>query len=214
MTGGTAVSRAVVAPRALARALRHPIRRGVLAVVLERDRPVPPVELASAVDRRRATFEADGARTESGRSLRSAMFHRHLPILAGVDLVTRTEAGVTPGDHRLLSSPGFDVATLRRDGADWQALGAVFGQPRRRVAVSVLSSADVPVPVAALARAVAAERAGDLSPDAPVVDDLTVRLHHVDLPILRDAEVLAYDADARRVTDVGDPDLPIPVPGV
>lgn len=182
-----------------------------MAVVLERGRPIALGELAGAVDRRCEVTSGDGE--SPGLSPRAALHHRHLPILVDADLVARTDRGVAPGDHRLLAAPGVDAATLRRTGADWEALGAIYGQPRRTVAVSVLADAAPPVPVPTLAQTVAAERVGDVDPGARLVDDLAARFHHVDLPVLADAGVLTYDAGARRVTGVDDPDLPVPIPG-
>lgn len=203
---------AVLSPRRLARGLRHPVRRTTLAIVLGRDRPVGQEALTEAL--RREHERAASGEGLDGLSVRVALTHRHLPILQDCDLVATRASGVVPGDHPLLSSGDLDEATLRRADVDWQALGAVFGQPRRQVAVRVLGDADLPLSLVTLARAVAAEQAGDFAPAAPIVEYLQVRLHHVDLPMLADAGVVSYDADDRRVTALSAPSLPIPVPGV
>jgi len=203
----------VLRPASVARALRHPIRRATLAVVLERETAVPVVDLVAAVHETGAAYGADAGQDRA--ALRQAVHHRHLPVLALADLVSRRRAdAVASGGHRLLSHPGVTPAWLRDDGANWTALGAVFGQPRRRVAVRLLAGTPLPVTVEPLARAVAAELRGDLHWDAPFVDDVTTRLHHVGLPMLDDADVLTYDADATRVVDFSAPDLPLPVEGI
>lgn len=207
-----AVERAVLAPATLARALRHPVRRAVLSVVLDGPSPVRVERLAGAVETRTAT--AAGSDGNTVRSLRPALHHRHLPLLDAASLVDREPAGVVPGDHWLLAHPAVGPRRLLQDGTEWNALGAVFGQPRRRHAVAVLADADLPVRVVTLARAVAAERSLDYCPAAAAIDDLAIRLHHVDLPVLAEAGVVAYDAETRRVTTVSEPDLPVPIVGL
>lgn len=204
----------VLRPGTVARALRHPVRRATLAVVLDRDGRVPVADLVATVAERGEAYGVDAAADRA--SLRQSLHHRHLPILVMADLLTRLGAGdaVAPGDHRLLSHPIVDRTWLRRDGANWAALGAVFGQPRRRVAVGILAAADLPLGLETLALAVTAEQSGDLRANAPAVEDMRTRLHHVGLPMLDDAGVLTYDAGTSRVVSVTEPDLPLPVEGI
>lgn len=199
----------VVRPAVLARALRNPLRRLALAVVLERPAPVSVAVLARAV-----VDSADGTGEAPAPSrVRVALHHRHLPLLAAANLVRRPDDGdlVRPGESRLRARLAIDPARLRRDDARWDALAAVFGQPRRRAVVAVLRRLGAPTELERLARAVAAERIGDLDPEAPVIDDLATRFHHVDLPLLDDAAVLVYDATDRRIPTVSTPEFPVPV---
>lgn len=201
--------REVVDPAEVARVLRNPVRRAVLAVVLERDTPVPIDALVQAVTKRRAAFGIDADAAD--RSLRVALHHRHVPSLVLADLLSRRGDAVVAGDHRLLACPALDASTLCDDGADWDALAAIFGQPRRRVAVSVLADVTLPLSLSTLARAVAAERVGDIGPTASVLSDFEIRFHHVDLPLLEDAGVVTYDAADYQITAVSKPSLPVPV---
>lgn len=209
VTTNETVSQVLVQPAAVARALRHPIRRAALATVLDRGGRIPVAALAAAVIDRRETFGIEEATDE--RSIRVSLHHRHLPVLVSADLLSLDGDAVAAGAHRLLSHPGVDAAALEHCRADWDALGAVFGQERRYLAVSVLADASLPVGLASLSRLVAAERVGDIGPDAPVFQDFESRLHHVDLPILDDAGVVDYDVEAQQVTAVSKPDLPIPI---
>mgnify|MGYP000589716474 CR=1 FL=1 len=204
---------AVLRPHSVARALRHPIRRAALAVALEAESPMPVVELVATVAERGAEYgvDADLERSE----LREALHHRHLPVLVMADLLERRAGdAVALGDHRLLAHPRVTPAWLRTEGANWAALGAVFGQPRRRVAVRLLSGAALPIGLDPLARGVAAEVRSDLCADAPLVEDVRLRLHHVGLPLLDDADVLRYDADASRVVSLSPLQVPLPVAGL
>lgn len=201
----------VVQPERLARALRSPIRRLALAVVLERPEPVHVGDLVTVV-----VAEAErvgGPSPSSRRETRLALDGRHLPLLAAAGLIEHDEHGdvVRPGDHPVFSRPCFEPSRLRGDPTPWRALAAVVGRPRRQVAVRALAQLEAPTDIDRLARAVTAEFVGEVAPDAPVIDDVATRLHHVDLPILARAEVIDYDARARRVEAVSTGVLPVPV---
>lgn len=214
MSDGRAAPVRVVEPASVARALRHPIRRATLAVVLDRDGSVPVADLVACVHDEGEAYGVDP--NDDRRTIRKALHHRHLSFLVGSDFLKRLVGGneVVPGDHNLLGQPMVDSAWLRRDGANWDALGAVFGQPRRQVAVTILAGADLPLPLAVLARAVAAERIGDIAPGSSSIQDLETRLHHIGLPMLDAAGVVNYDGAAKLITAVDTPDLPLPVTGV
>ena len=214
MTDSRGVPVRVVEPVSVARALRNPVRRATLAVVLDRDGSVPVAGLAARVHDEGEAYGVDP--NDDHRTIRRALHHRHLPFLVASGFLERLPGGneVAPGDHHLLGQPMVDSAWLRRDGANWGALGAVFGQPRRRVAVTILAGADLPLSLAVLARAVAAERIGDIALDSSAIQAFQTRLHHVGLPMLDAAGVVSYDGAARLITAVDTPDLPLPVEGV
>lgn len=210
---GELLSAEVLQPATVARALRHSHRREALAVVLERQTPVPVGTIAHVLATNRTT---EGAGRSGRASIHTALHHRHLPVLGDAELIAwdRHDRTVVPGEHRLLAHPAFDAAWLRREDERWDALAAVFGQPRRRVVVSLLARRESPVPTDDLARALAAELVGDLATDADLIESLETRLHHVDLPMLDDAGVVTYDAANTRVVGIHDPDLPLPVEGL
>lgn len=211
MNGALDPSRSVVRPDRVARALRNPIRRVALAVVLDWSGPVHVADLAPAVVDYAAGFGT--CAPPDRREVRLALQRRHLPLLAGAGLLEWFAGGnlVRPADRPFLSRSAFDLATLCGNDGRWDALAAVFGQPRRRTTVAVLGRHGTPVTLERVARAVAAERVGELDPDASVIDDLATRLHHVDLPLLEDACVLSYDASGRRVESVSTAAVPVPV---
>ena len=75
----------------------------------------------------------------------------------------------------------------------------VLAVERRRVTCDVLAACDEgPIPLDALADAVA-NRDPDVEDGDRAADDVATTLHHVHLPLLAEAGVLAYDADANLV---------------
>ncbi|NEU58275.1 hypothetical protein [Halorussus sp. MSC15.2] len=85
-----------------------------------------------------------------------------------------------------------------------QSLDTIFElvrNPRRRYAISVLSDRESPLSVSELAAAVA-RRTEDPDLDRPPAtpDEVAGSLHHVHLPKMADANVVAYDAETGEVS--------------
>lgn len=85
-----------------------------------------------------------------------------------------------------------------------QSLDTIFElvrNPRRRHAISVLSERESPLPLSELAAAVA-RRLDDSDRDAPPAtpDEVAGSLHHVHLPKMDGANVVAYDAETSEVS--------------
>ena len=75
----------------------------------------------------------------------------------------------------------------------------VLAVERRRATCDALAACDEgPIPLEALADAVAS-RDSDVDDGDRAADDVATTLHHVHLPLLAEAGVLAYDADANLV---------------
>ncbi|NHN48576.1 hypothetical protein G9464_13370 [Halostella sp. JP-L12] len=78
----------------------------------------------------------------------------------------------------------------------------VLADERRRAALSELSDRDGPASLTELAHAVAdrTEEGAASSPGEPdAVDRIRISLHHQHLPMLADAELIAYDVDRKVV---------------
>jgi hypothetical protein len=80
-------------------------------------------------------------------------------------------------------------------------LFGVLGDDRRRTALACLVDATAPLPLSVLA-----ERVADREAEGATVDDLTVELHHVHVPRLRDVGLVRVDGEGvgRHVAAVED----------
>jgi len=78
----------------------------------------------------------------------------------------------------------------------------LLSKARRRFVLAYLDATEPPVTVETLATAIADwEAEGDGPPSTEVYEAVECSLHHVHLPKLSDAGVVAYDRDALVVTD-------------
>jgi hypothetical protein len=107
-----------------------------------------------------------------------------------------------------------DSATFRELIADDNPLDEmceILSNHRRRVAVVVLGERDEEIGLNHLSRAVAKRMAdGSSEPSTETVDRLRTSLHHVHLPKLADAELIAYDVDRRVVYPANLSDATVP----
>lgn len=104
-----------------------------------------------------------------------------------------------------MSSP-----TLRRDEDDVTASFELVADPRRRIALRVLSVADVPVAIADLAIEIARRECedSDAEVDPERADRIRTALWHVHLPKLLQAGVVEFDP-VRETVALGDPDASV-----
>lgn len=192
------------------------LRRFVLAVARERNRPVGPEELATRLAARRRGKPLRRVTDEEHRDALAALHHTHLPKLEEVGLVRRDSDGrVTATDGSLVRRAGLD-GTLEnvhdRREEDLDELFDLLSEPVRGTLLAVLDDVareDFPLDVEAVADAVL-ERSGPGREPGPTDDArerLVVSLHHRHLPKLADAGVLAYDREERTVTFEGYPPL-------
>lgn len=172
-------------------------RRLIVALLLDRTSPVREEELAThLVAAERGTSLLD-VTDEDVRPLRTDLPHVQLPALEDAGLVEWDREAATVGttNHPVLRDPKFE-RVLGTEAEGWDDVLANLAYRRRRVVLSVLTDRDGPTTRAALARAVAArETGGDAAPDAETVEALRVSLHHVHLPKLRGAGLVAYDGE-------------------
>jgi len=90
-----------------------------------------------------------------------------------------------------------------RGFGDWQLVSRLgersLNERRRRIVVDYLGERGERVDVDALASAVS-EKLRSEDPELADADRLGILLHHVDLPLLDDIGLVAYDAGDRRVS--------------
>lgn len=174
-------------------------RRHALAVLVQRG-ALAVTDLAAAVLDRLGSFEADTKRVAID------LYHVHLPLLDDAGLVTFDAESRTAEPAE---SPIYESAPLETgDGLD---VVDVFADERRRAVLDALVASDGSLGLDELARRVAADCRGQ--PVEAVADgerdQIATSLHHVHLPRLCDAGVVAYDRGVREAT-LADP-LPAPV---
>lgn len=71
---------------------------------------------------------------------------------------------------------------------------------RRRTLLFVVGDASGPVPLTDLSERLLARESTDSAADSAAVERIELKLHHVDLPKLADADVVAYDPETRTVS--------------
>lgn len=170
--------------------LAHRRRRRALRRLRERGEPVETAALAGTL-----------ATDEDGTAVLTELVHRHLPKLADVGLVRwDREAGVVAtADHPVYAAPDLD-RVLSAGEEDWSDVLRALADVRRRVVVATLATRDDALDRQTLARHVAAREAG-VVPSAPseeAIDSVAVMLHHVHLPVLADAGLVALEDEAVR----------------
>jgi len=160
-----------------------------------RDGPATVRDLSVAL----AAADFDCARsavtTADRQQYRVQLEHDYLPRLVDVGLVRHSSDGlvryVPPAlDHFEVRFPPLDEP----DHPDWPAATAVVGRAYRYPLVSAVAECES-ISLSRLAdRLVGTDGERTASPR-----DLTIALHHVDLPKLASVDVLTYDAEARTV---------------
>lgn len=186
-------------------AIADPVRREVLSILKKRTTRVSTEELATHVVAA-LTGEplVDVSREERDR-VHVALGHSHLPRLADANLVewSREDSTVTTTDHAALQS-GPVQRLIEVDTDDYERLLRAIRSTRRRIALSIIESVD-DIERRDLARRVADREDRRPQTERSDVEDVLVTLHHVHLPKLQDAGLVAYEDETVRY--VGHPDL-------
>ncbi|WP_226022001.1 DUF7344 domain-containing protein [Halomicrobium salinisoli] len=173
-------------------------RRTCLAVLGDRDGSVPATDLAAEVAARSRGVSLIDVSDDHHRQVLTDLVHAQLPALAEADLVDwDRDAGVVAAvDHPALTGGAVgDLLTVEYDG--WDEVLSALSDARRRRALAVLADAGEVDRDDLVRRVLAGER--DCEPDAVSdrdVADAAVEFHHVHLPVLQRAALLAYDGDA------------------
>lgn len=179
--------------------LSHGRRRHTMAVLLARSTPVTERELASELAE---STPAGSGRAVSRGEARINLRHVDLPKLADAGLLSWNEADgtVTSCDHLALDDTTLERVIETEAGRVDGPATNVLNQ-RRRTVLAVLESRNGSRDRAELAGEVAAREA-EGEPSTEAVEEVAVRLHHVDLPKLDEAGLVEYDADDGTVSRV------------
>ena len=190
------------------RVLEAPLRRQVLAVLLERN-TVEFEELTAELSLH-AESSRSGDDADDQQAVVAALYHTHVPKLeaAGLLSVNDDDDVLTLRLHRDIYAGPLTPHLLRTvDQAVWSALATVYRDRRRGRVLTLLAKFGPTLTVSSLASALVesqAESAGrSAGHDSETKRDVEISLHHVHLPILDEAGLLDYDHDNRTVTDTG-----------
>ncbi len=196
------------APSATARnevfeALAHRRRRAVLRI-LDRVARVRPSALAAHL----VAEEADKPLVDVTRGEAEPVLvdleHCHLPRLADAGLLSREDGVVELTEHPAVRDPKLG-AMVGTDAPGWDAVLSSLADKRRRVVLTTLSVNGAPMDRLDLAAEVAGKVGDDDTP--ATVEDVVLGLHHVHLPKLEAAGLVACDADEGTVAFEGHPAL-------
>jgi len=141
--------------------------------------------------------------------------HVHLPKLRAAGLVERDDDAFALADHPAFDDEGIVDVIEDAVSASPASLDALFdgiADARRRDVLDVLSHQFGRIHVETLARELEAADRETSESDVPRedVERALRRLYHVDLPVLADAGLVEYDADAGTVAYDGHPELRVP----
>ncbi len=185
-------------------ALAHGRRRAALRV-LDRVARVRPSELAVHLVAAETDEPLMDVTRQQAERVQADLEHVHLPKLADAGLVTRADGVVRTTRHPALQDPKIE-AMIETEAPDWDDVLDALADKHRRIVLTTLYRTDERMSPTDIAIEVAETVRGD--GDAAVSVEAVLRdLHHVHLPKLAAAGLVAYDADEETVTYEGHPAL-------
>ena len=168
----------------------------------------PPFDtetLARHVAAREAEKDPESVSDAEHRSVHVSLVHNHLPKLAANGIVEfePEKDTVRLADDAPVTSFASDAELGDPTVGRWTGHVRTRSQPRRRLAVSIVTAADGDVTVDELARELAArEKQADVSDvDERTVDRVRVSLYHSHLPALSSIGLVEFDPDERAVSN-------------
>jgi hypothetical protein len=136
---------------------------------------------------------------EDRQQYRRLLDHQHLPQLTDAGLVERSPDGLVRYVSTVLDGFAVRFPSLSDpDHPSWPAAAAVLGRSYRYPLVSAVAEAES-VSLSRLADRLTESAAVDDGEGPAPPRDLTIALHHVDLPKLAAVDLLTYDPDERIV---------------
>lgn len=126
---------------------------------------------------------------ERVRRTRLELRHVHLPKLREAGLIRPTDEGVTREAHPAWSMPAF-LTLVRNDSPAADEVISCLAAPERRAVLLALERVD-----GTLDREALCHESRDFMDSTPETTMTPARLHHIDLPKLNAADLLAYDPE-------------------
>lgn len=185
-------------------------RRNVIRLLQDRTSPLGEQELATNLVAEQEDKPLVAVDRAEVKSLYIDLIYIHLPNLKEADLITweREEETVTATDHPALSTPEIEQM-IAVNAPGWDAVLDNLAYERRRAILATLEDHEDAMTRHELAKEIIARERGDVADEQPTdeTDDLLAELHHVHLPKLQQADLIAYDTEADTVSYRGHPAL-------
>jgi len=172
-------------------------QRRILAILLERARPMTVHELGVHLVARQSGVDPSVVTDGECQPVRMDLRHRCLPKLDSVGWIDSRAAGVV-SDGPSFETERLSPPELRNpDHPFWDVVSVVLARPYRQDLVSLVATRSGRVTVDELVTELFARATSETLPD----DDgrLATALHHIDLPKLASVGVVDYDPDERTV---------------
>lgn len=184
--------------------LSDPRRVAILAELADHGGSVATAALARRVAAVETGKRAEAVSSREEQIVHSSLRHTHLPALSARSLIAWDRDAETVSLSTNVSVPRLRRFLEGRSSMASSRLLRTLSNPRRRLIVSLLATHGGPMPVAELARRVAAEeRSVDpASLSEAEIDHVRVSLAHSHLPALSSAEFIEYDPSAEVVEGI------------
>lgn len=179
-------------------------RREIITTLLDRDTEITEHELALRLAGTEPAAPVSDETKAEVHDIRTALTHVHLPKLEAAALIDRDPHAETlkTSSHPALDDPRFRrLLTIEAEGVDTALAG--LSHDHRRIVLTLLREATVPLTRTDLAREVLGREPEFADRDSPSVDEVKISLHHSHLPRLVEPEFIEYDPETGQATYLG-----------
>ena len=179
--------------------LGNPRQRLIFSILLEHTQPLTDRDLAVKIAARETDTSPSDMTGNDYQSILVDLHHRCLPKLEAVGYVERHAEGIIAAEPPSFGEGDLSLPPLDAPDVRWEQLTAILSRPHRKDVLSVLAREDRPLTLEELSVKLAAH-----DPFCRTIDkdekNLSIILHHVDLPALEEAGLLRYDPDEEMIT--------------
>ena len=174
-------------------------QRLILSILFEHSQPLTDRDLAVKIAARETGTSPSDVTGNDNQSILVDLHHHYLPKLEAVGYVERCAEGIIAAEPPSFGERNSSLPPLDAPDVRWEQLAAVLARPHRKDVLSVLAREDLPLTLEELSIELAAHDQFCRTIDGDD-KDLSIILHHVDLPALEEAGFLRYDPDEEMIT--------------
>lgn len=186
--------------------LSSPRRMDLIETLITGPTPMSVESLATSVAARYGSKAEEDVSDEERHAVQVSLHHHHLPKLEAKRFIAwDREAGtVSLPESFPVTRAEFEALLDAHRQESAQEFEPVLEQPRRQVAMSVISNADEPLSAERLARSVVAfeHRSEPEQVSTQAADRVCVSLYHSHLPALANAGLVEFDAEEGIVNSI------------